>query len=118
MAISNHPNCLIELQPLSGDEMPFACKYCIALKGLTVEDVRNLPKNEDQLYDHIEKVHHIPVMREGETEEKAFERFRKENPTAGGKKCKCPTCIGGDEILDKIGYFLKTAHAHNGEAPE
>ncbi len=97
--------------------MPLACKYCIALKGLTVEDVRNLPKNEDQLYDHIETEHHIPIMREDETEEKAFDRFRKENPQAGGKKCKCPTCIGGDRILDAIGYFLKTHHAHDGEAP-
>ena len=99
--------------------MPFACKYCIALYGMTAEDVEKLPKNENQLYDHIETVHHIPVMREGETEEVAFERFRKENPAAGGKRCKCPTCTSGDDqILDKIGYFLKTAHAHNGEAPE
>ncbi len=117
MVISNHPNCLIEQQPLSGDEMPFTCKYCIALKGLTAEDVKNLPKNENQLYDHIETVHHIPIMREGETEQQAFDRFRKENPQAGGKKCNCPTCIGGDRILNAIGYFLKTAHAHDGEAP-
>ena len=117
MVISNRQNCLIEQQPLS-DEMPIACKYCIALKGLTAEDIKNLPKTENDLYDHIEDEHHIPTMREGESDREAFDRFRKSHPDAGSKRCKCPTCTGGDAILDKIGYFLRTSKAHDGEAPD
>ena len=118
MAMPNRLKPSITQQPLFGSEMPLACKYCIALKGLTAEDIKNLPKNEDQLYDHIETEHHIPVMREEESDREALERFRKRNPQAGTKKCKCPTCTGGDEILDKIGYFLRSPNAHDGEAPE
>ena len=118
MAILNRPKPSITQQPLSGCEMPLACKYCIALHGLKAEDIENLPKTEAQLYEHIEGEHHIPVMKEGESDREALERFRKQHPDAGSKKCKCPTCTGGEAILDKIGYWLRSPNAHDGEAPD
>ena len=95
--------------------MPFACKYCIALKGISGEDIARLPKTEEELYEHIEFEHHIPVRREDETEEEAQERFRKAYPDAGTSECKCPTCTGNEEAINQVSQFLKSFHAHEGE---
>ena len=56
--------------------MSIACKICIATKGLRGTDIDSLPKTEEELIEHIESVHHMPVIREGETEEQAAERRR------------------------------------------
>ena len=73
--------------------MAFACKYCIMYKGLKGSDVANLPQTEEELYNHIEHEHHIPVRRENENGEQCMARFKLENPEAGGPNCKCPNCI-------------------------
>lgn len=69
--------------------MPLACKICIAEKGLRGSEIKSLPNTEEELFAHIEREHHRPVMREGETKEAAIERFLKENPDAAN----CQECI-------------------------
>jgi len=72
--------------------MAIACKYCIATKGLKGTDIKRLPQTDEEFANHVEKEHHIPVRREGETEQQTMERFHRENPEAGGPNCKCPSC--------------------------
>ena len=60
--------------------MALACKICILQKGLRGSEIASLPQNEEELADHMEKVHHMPVTREGETDEEALERFLKKYP--------------------------------------
>jgi len=52
----------------------YACKICILTRGLRGSDLANLPKTEDELFEHLEKVHGITVAREGETAEQATAR--------------------------------------------
>lgn len=69
--------------------MPLACKICIAEKGLRGSEISSLPETEEELFNHIEAAHHRPVMREGETQEAAIERFLKNNPDAAN----CSECV-------------------------
>lgn len=55
--------------------MSFACKICIAEHGLRGSDIASLPKTEQELFDHIEDVHGIPVRRPGETDQQAIARI-------------------------------------------
>jgi hypothetical protein len=68
--------------------MPIACKICIAQRGLRGSDLASLPTNDEELAEHMESVHHMPVIREGETEEQAIARFLKAHPEAK----TCPEC--------------------------
>jgi len=72
--------------------MAYACKYCILTKGLKGSEVSSLPQTEEELINHLEREHHIPVRRENETPAECMARFQRENPEAGGPNCKCPTC--------------------------
>lgn len=69
--------------------MPIACKICITTKGLRGSEIGALPGNEEEFIDHMEKVHHMPVEREGETHESCILRFIKKHPEA----LTCPECI-------------------------
>ena len=69
--------------------MALACKICIATKGLRGSEIASLPQTEEELEEHLEAVHHMPVIRVGETEEQAEERFLKNHPEAK----TCPDCI-------------------------
>lgn len=90
--------------------MGIACRYCIATKGLTMKS-GHLFQTEEELIEHIEMEHDIPVAREGETEEETMARFKAKNPRAGGPNCQCPACLHkrGDRradimaLVDKIG---------------
>ena len=82
--------------------MSFACKYCIATRGLIGSEIGSLPQTEEELFDHIEREHHIPVQREGETKEQTLARFHRENPEAGGPNCKCPSCEGSHMVWQLI----------------
>lgn len=73
--------------------MAIGCNYCIMSKGLKGSEVSNLPQTEEEMAQHFEKEHHIPVERENETGEECMERFNRENPDAGGPNCKCPECV-------------------------
>lgn len=54
--------------------MAIGCKICIATKGLNGGDIASLPQTEEELYDHLEREHHMVVPREGETPEDADRR--------------------------------------------
>jgi len=69
--------------------MAYACKICIMEKGLKGSDIDDLPQTEEELADHMEEVHHMPVIREGQTKEQAIEHFIKKYPEARD----CPECI-------------------------
>jgi len=69
--------------------MPIACKICIMKKGLLGTEIGSLPKTEDELMDHMEEVHHMPVQREGESHEQCIKRFIERYPEAK----TCPECI-------------------------
>jgi len=69
--------------------MVLACKICIAQKGLRGSEIGSLPQNEEELADHMEKVHHMPVQRDGESHEECISRFLEKYPEAK----TCPECI-------------------------
>lgn len=66
--------------------MALACKICILKHGLKGSQLSSLPQSPDQLEEHLESEHHIPVMRQGETKEQAIARFLKIYPEA--KDCE------------------------------
>jgi hypothetical protein len=72
----------------------WVCRYCIMMKGLHGSDLHTWPTIDDHEAQarHIESEHHVPVQREGETEEQTEARFKREQPDAGGAHCKCPSC--------------------------
>jgi hypothetical protein len=80
------------MQERKGTRM-IGCKICIAKYGIKGSELNSLLKTEEELVQHIESEHHIPVMRDGETEEECNRRFFRENPEAGGENCKCPDCV-------------------------
>ena len=70
-----------------------ACMFCIMEHGLKGSDLASLPETDDELYEHLERVHHIPVQREDETEQQAMERFWTAYPEAHNPAtCKCQVC--------------------------
>jgi hypothetical protein len=60
--------------------MPLACKICLLTRGLRGADIGSLPTTQDELNKHIEDVHHMPVLRDGEDEAQATARFVREHP--------------------------------------
>lgn len=72
--------------------MPIACRFCIITRGFKGSEIPSLPQTDEELYQHIEQEHHIPIKRDGETEDACAERFKREQPEAGGSNCKCPRC--------------------------
>lgn len=69
--------------------MPFACKICLLNKGLSGADIHTLPRSEEELFEHLEQDHHMPVARDGETRDEAVARFLKKFPEA----VTCEDCI-------------------------
>ena len=69
--------------------MALACRICVMQKGLRGSEISSLPQNEEELADHMEKAHHMPVRRDGETHEQCIERFLEKYPEAR----TCPECI-------------------------
>lgn len=41
--------------------MAIACKLCIATKGLKGGDIGSLPQTNEEMREHLESVHHMPV---------------------------------------------------------
>jgi len=68
--------------------MSIACKICIAKNGLRGSELSSLPQNEEELFEHMEAIHHMPVTREGESKKDSIKRFINKYPEA--KNClKC-----------------------------
>ena len=53
----------------------FACKFCIALRGLKGVDVPGLPVSFEEIAEHIEDTHGYPVGRKGEDPVDTYRRF-------------------------------------------
>jgi len=61
------------------------------IKGSELEE-QHLKTDED-LINHIESEHHIPVKRDNETVKQCMNRFYKQYPEAKNTEtCKCPEC--------------------------
>lgn len=69
--------------------MALACKICIMQKGLRGGEIGSLPQTVEELACHLEKVHHMPVRRSGESPEDCIKRFLEKYPEAR----TCPDCI-------------------------
>ncbi len=61
---------------------------CIATKGLRGSDIGGLPQTEEELAEHMERVHHMIVIRKGETLEQATERCDRLYP----ERLRCAEC--------------------------
>jgi hypothetical protein len=73
--------------------MPLACKICVLTQGLKGSDIASLPQTEDELIEHVERDHHVAVVRPGETQEQALDRLWAQHPEARDPAtCKCPGC--------------------------
>lgn len=70
------------------------CKICIEERGLIGSELEERGFNtNEELIQHIEKEHNIPVRRPNETEDEAIARVKKMYPEAGNiDTCKCPQC--------------------------
>lgn len=66
----------------------FACTICVATKGLKGSELDSLPKSEDELIDHLERVHHYVVRRHGESDEEAARRCDEAYP----ERKNCAEC--------------------------
>lgn len=74
--------------------MALACKICIMKRGICGSEISSLPQTEDELAEHMERVHHMPVIRYGETEEQATKRFLAQYPEA--RDCQECKAAGAD----------------------
>lgn len=73
--------------------MPIACKICIAERGLWGHEIDVLSQTEEEFFEHVEREHHIPVQRVGETTAQAVARMERLYPeSCDPKTCKCPAC--------------------------
>jgi len=77
------------------------CKYCVMEYGIKGSELQEKHlETEEDLINHIESEHHIPVMRENETEKETMKRFYKQYPEAKNPEtCKCPECKSKRRIL-------------------
>ena len=71
------------------------CTLCIIEKGIKGSDFEVNPETTSELIAHIERDHHVPVRRNNETAMECIQRFKRENPEAGGPNCECPGCKCG-----------------------
>lgn len=71
--------------------MRLACRYCIADKGLRLSSPW-IFASEEELFNHIEMMHDLVVIRGGETDDEAFSRVKAKNPRIGIDDCQCPSC--------------------------
>lgn len=69
------------------------CKYCVMKYGIKGSELaeNNLETDED-LANHIEEVHGIPVIRKGETEEQTTKRCAEKGIVSDRNKCQCQEC--------------------------
>lgn len=69
------------------------CRYCIMKYGIKGSELskKHLETDED-LANHIEEVHGIPVIRERETEQQCLDRCAKKGIITDREKCKCQEC--------------------------
>lgn len=74
------------------DKSLLACKICVAKYGFTLQDKDRIFETEEELFEHMENVHGIPVIREGETEADAKNRCAEKGIVEDVTKCQCEDC--------------------------
>jgi hypothetical protein len=52
----------------------YACKFCLAQHGLNGTEIFKLPLDRETVAEHIEREHHYPVRRDGESQDEAEHR--------------------------------------------
>lgn len=82
----------IKLKKVKTDKSLFACKICVARYGLTLQEKDRIFETEEELFEHMENVHGIPVIREGETEADAKKRCAEKGIGEDVTKCQCEDC--------------------------
>mgnify|MGYP001611031569 FL=1 len=68
------------------------CTKCIAQFGFRLSDKSKSFETDEELYEHMENVHGMFVIREGETEEQAEARCAKKGIVADITICQCEEC--------------------------
>lgn len=68
------------------------CQRCIAQFGFKLSDKNKTFGTDEELYEHVENVHGVIVIRDGETEEKAKERCAQKGILLDRTKCACEEC--------------------------
>lgn len=68
------------------------CKFCVAKHGFKLSDKDRIFQTDEQLYEHLENQHGVPVMRKGETSDQAIARCAKKGIVKDKNKCKCGDC--------------------------
>ena len=68
------------------------CTKCIAQFGFRLSDKSKTFETDEELYEHMENVHGMFVIREGETEKQAEERCAKKGIVADRTICQCEEC--------------------------
>jgi len=76
--------------------MGIVCKWCLIYGNPTRPGgstaIKDVLETDEDLVEHIEMVHCMPVKRPGETSEQAEARVRAKNPRMGTAECTCPRC--------------------------
>jgi len=68
------------------------CQKCIIQFGFRISDKNKTFETDEELAEHMEIVHGIPVMREGEIEKECMERCAKKGLSPDRNKCVCEEC--------------------------
>lgn len=68
------------------------CRKCIFQFGFTLSDKSKTFETDEELYEHMENVHGMFVVREGETEKQAEERCAGKGVVADRSICQCEEC--------------------------
>jgi len=68
------------------------CQKCIIQFGFKLSDKGKNFETDEELYEHFEMVHGIPVRRENETAKDAEERCAKKGLSENRNKCVCKEC--------------------------
>ena len=68
------------------------CQKCILQFGFRLADKNKTFETDEELCEHLEVVHGIPVRRENETEKDCMERAAKKGLSQDRNKCICEEC--------------------------
>mgnify|MGYP001583873331 CR=1 FL=1 len=68
------------------------CQRCIVQFGFKLADKNKTFETDEELFEHLEMIHGIPVRREGETEKDCMKRTAKKGLSSDRNKCVCEEC--------------------------
>jgi len=68
------------------------CQKCIVQFGFKLTDKGKSFETDEESYEHLEMIHGIPVIREGETKEECERRCQAKGLSSDRNKCICEEC--------------------------